>query len=87
VIGQSIAERLPEIVGAAASAFRDVDNATVLNGAQGIGEIMSQVSGQAGPALRPAREALAAQPAGHPNGAVPPEQATVAVDGAIDGAT
>jgi hypothetical protein len=33
----------------------------VLNGAQGIGEIMSQVIGQAGPALDLARTALNAQ--------------------------
>ena len=33
-------------------------NLTVLNGAQGIGEIMNQVIGQAGPALDLARQAL-----------------------------
>ena len=36
----------------------DVRLATVLNGAQGIGEIMNQVIGQAGPALELARNAL-----------------------------
>ena len=51
VIGQQIAEQLPQIVEAAAGAFKGVDNLTVLNGAQGIGEIMNQVIGQAGPAL------------------------------------
>jgi flotillin len=58
VIGQQLAERLPEIVEAAASAFKGVDNLTVLNGAQGIGEIMSQVISQAGPALKLAKDAL-----------------------------
>lgn len=58
VIGQQIAEKLPEIVEAAAGAFKGVDNLTVLNGAQGIGEIMNQVIGQAGPALKLAKDAL-----------------------------
>src|SRR5919197_323890 len=67
VIGQQIAEQLPEIVRAAAESFKHVDNLTVLNGAQGISEIISQVIGQAGPALKMAQEALGradgAQPA------------------------
>ncbi len=58
VIGQQIAEKLPEIVRAAAEAFRNVDNLTVLNGAQGIGEIMNQVIGQAGPTLELAKQML-----------------------------
>jgi uncharacterized membrane protein YqiK len=58
VIGQQIAEQLPEIVRAAAESFKYVDNLTVLNGAQGISEIIAQVIGQAGPALEMARAAL-----------------------------
>src|SRR3954465_6043108 len=58
VIGQQLAEKLPEIVRAAAESFSRVDNLTILNGAQGVGEIMNQVIGQAGPALKPARETL-----------------------------
>src|SRR5215218_9097272 len=58
VIGQQLAEQLPQIVEAAAKSFSNVDNLTVLNGAQGIGEIMNQVIGQAGPALELARQAL-----------------------------
>jgi flotillin len=58
VIGQQLAEKLPEIVRAAAESFRGVDNLTILNGAQGVGEIMNQVIGQAGPALKLARETL-----------------------------
>jgi flotillin len=42
-------------VEAVAGAFRGVDNLTVLNGAQGIAEIMNQVIGQAGPALELSR--------------------------------
>jgi flotillin len=60
VIGQQLAEKLPEIVEAAAGAFKGVDNLTVLNGAQGIGEIMNQIIGQAGPALKLAKDALGA---------------------------
>ena len=58
VIGQQIAEQLPEIVRAAAESFKYVDNLTVLNGAQGISEIIAQVIGQAGPALEMAQGAL-----------------------------
>ena len=58
VIGQQLAEQLPEIVRAASESFKHIDNLTVLNGAQGIGEIMNQVIGQAGPALDLARQAL-----------------------------
>jgi flotillin len=58
VIGQQIAEQLPEIVRAAAESFKHVDNLTVLNGAQGISEILAQVIGQAGPALEVAQAAL-----------------------------
>ena len=59
VIGQQLAEQLPEIVRAAAESFKYVDNLTVLNGAQGISEIISQVIGQAGPALEMAQSAMA----------------------------
>jgi flotillin len=64
VIGQQLAERLPEIVRAASESFSHVDNLTVLNGAQGMSEIMAQVIGQAGPALKLARDTLGAG-AGH----------------------
>jgi uncharacterized membrane protein YqiK len=59
VIGQQIAEQLPDIVRAASESFKHVDNLTVLNGAQGISEIIAQVIGQAGPALEMAQTALA----------------------------
>jgi hypothetical protein len=48
------------------SRHSNVDNLTVLNGAQGIGEIMNQVIGQAGPALDLARTALNGQKNGKP---------------------
>ena len=74
VIGQQLAGQLPEIVRAAAESFKNVDNLTVLNGAQGMSEIMAQVIGQAGPALKLARDTLgvganvAAKPAPGENG-------------------
>jgi uncharacterized membrane protein YqiK len=69
VIGQQVAEQLPDIVRAAAEAFAHVDNLTVLNGAQGISEILGQVIGQAGPALRLAQDAIApARTNGRPAG-------------------
>ena len=58
VIAQQLAEKLPEIVRAASESFKYVDNLTVLNGAQGMGEIVAQVIGQAGPALDLARQTL-----------------------------
>jgi len=72
VIGQQIAEQLPEIVRAASESFKHVDNLTVLNGAQGISEIIAQVIGQAGPALEMAQAALAARKS--PNGSKPVEE-------------
>ena len=60
VIGQQLAEQMPEIVRAAAEAFSKVDNLTILNGAQGVGELMNQVIGQAGPALDLARDTIGA---------------------------
>ena len=66
VIGQQLAEQLPEIVRAAAESFKHVDNLTILNGAQGVSEIIAQVIGQAGPALEMAQGALQARQRGDP---------------------
>jgi uncharacterized membrane protein YqiK len=73
VIGQQLAGQLPDIVRAAASAFERVDNLTILNGAAGVGELMNQLIGQAGPALRLARDTLATPPGdrARSNGAAP----------------
>ena len=59
VIGQQIAEQMPEIVHAAAGAFRGVDNLTVLNGAQGMSEILNQIIAQAGSSMQLANQLLA----------------------------
>lgn len=45
VISQQVAERLPEIVRAAAESFKGIDNLTVLNGAQGMSSMLSEVMG------------------------------------------
>jgi flotillin len=71
VIGQQIAEQLPEIVRAAAESFKHVDQLTVLNGAQGISEILAQVIGQAGPALEMAQGALGRHAPASTNGRHP----------------
>src|SRR4051812_7429078 len=58
VIAQQVAEKLPEIVRASAEAFSNVGSMTVLNGAQGVTEMMNQLIAQAAPALDLARSAL-----------------------------
>jgi uncharacterized membrane protein YqiK len=58
VIGQQIAEQMPAIVEAAAGAFRGVDNLTVLNGAQGMSEILNQIIAQAGSSMQLANQLL-----------------------------
>jgi uncharacterized membrane protein YqiK len=71
VINQQIAEKLPDIVRAGAEAFRNVDNMTVLNGAQGVTEMVTQVIAQAGPAMEIALNAFrgnGAPPAVEANG-------------------
>jgi uncharacterized membrane protein YqiK len=45
VINVKIAEQLPEIVAAAAESFKSIDNLVVLNGAEGMNGMLSQVMG------------------------------------------
>ena len=81
VIAQQIAENMPEIVRAAAQAFSNVDNMTVLNGAQGITEILNQMISQAGPTLDLAKSALRT---GNGNGHTPaPATATRVTPAAV----
>src|ERR687883_292616 len=51
VIGQQIAEKLPQIVGEAAKAFGSIGQLTVLNGAEGIGKMFSPVLGMGAAAM------------------------------------
>jgi uncharacterized membrane protein YqiK len=45
VINQQIVEELPQIVAEGAKAFSNIDQLTVLNGAEGIGQLLNQVVG------------------------------------------
>src|ERR687884_105682 len=64
VIGQQIAEQLPQIVGEAAKAFGSIGQLTVLNGAEGIGQMFSQVLGMGAAAVPMIRSLLTENGAG-----------------------
>ncbi len=64
VIGQQIAEQLPQIVGEAAKAFGTIGNLTVLNGAEGMGQLFTQVLGM-GAAAIPMLRGMIDQPNGN----------------------
>src|SRR5436305_605503 len=63
VIGQQIAEQLPQIVAEAAKAFGNIGQLTVLNGAEGVGQMFSQVLGM-GAAAIPLLRSVIEQPSG-----------------------
>jgi uncharacterized membrane protein YqiK len=58
VIAQQIAEKLPEIVAAAAAPFEHIDQFTVLNGAQGVTSALAEIIQQAGALTGLARQSL-----------------------------
>ncbi|MBC5811507.1 MAG: flotillin family protein [Candidatus Eremiobacteraeota bacterium] len=58
VIGQQLAERWPQIVEAASKAFSNIDQMIVLNGADGITEILGKVMAQGATGLKLARTLL-----------------------------
>jgi uncharacterized membrane protein YqiK len=58
VIAQQLAEQMPALVANAAKAFDGVDNLTVLNGAQGISEILTQLLAQGGAGMQVVRQML-----------------------------
>jgi flotillin len=60
VIEQMIADKLPEIVRANAEAFASIDNLTVLNGAQGMGEMMGGALTAGGAVFGMAKDLVAA---------------------------
>jgi hypothetical protein len=64
VIGQQIAERLPEIVAEAAKAFGNIDQLSVPNGAEGMSQMFSQVLGM-GAASIPLLRGMIEQTNGH----------------------
>src|SRR5919206_919011 len=69
VIAQQIAEQLPQVVGEAAKAFGNIGQMTVLNGAEGIGQMFSQVLGMGAAAVPMIRNLLTE------NGAAGPRRA------------
>jgi flotillin len=58
IIGQQLAERWPEIVEAAAKPFGDIDQLIVLNGAQGVADVLAQALSQGVTGLQLARRLL-----------------------------
>ena len=65
MIGQQIAEQLPAIVGEAAKAFGNIGNLTVLNGAEGMGQMFTQVLGMGAAAIPMLRDMLQENGQGH----------------------
>jgi len=64
VISQQLAEKLPQIVEAASKAFNNIDQMIVMNGADGISEMMGKVLSQGAAGFQLARNLLAhAKPA------------------------
>jgi flotillin len=58
VINQQIAEELPQIVAEGAKAFGNIDQLTVLNGGEGVGQVFSQILGVGVAAVPMLRELL-----------------------------
>jgi uncharacterized membrane protein YqiK len=69
VIGQQLADQWPAIVEAAAKPFGNVDQMIVLNGAQGLSEVLAQALSQGTTGLQLARNLLAQGRNGKENGA------------------
>src|SRR5437763_1205938 len=65
VIGQQLAEQWPAIVEAAAKPFGGIDQLIVLNGAQGLSEVLAQALSQGVTGLRLARNLLAGEGSGN----------------------
>ena len=65
VIGQQLAEQWPAIVEAAAKPFGGIDQLIVLNGAQGLSEVLAQALSQGVTGLRLARNLLSGQADGN----------------------
>ena len=68
VIAQQVAERLPEIVRAAAEPLGKIQNLTVLDGASGVTGVIGEVLGQVATIL-PAARGMFAQPSARADGA------------------
>ena len=68
VIGQQLAENWPAIVEAAAKPFGDVDQMILLNGAQGLSDVLAQALSQGVTGLQMARNLLAGASPSNPDG-------------------
>ncbi|MDB5040467.1 MAG: band 7 protein [Candidatus Eremiobacteraeota bacterium] len=68
VISQQLAEKWPQIVEAASHAFSNIDQMIVLNGADGVSDIMGKVLSQGAAGLQLARNLLARTKAGGEGG-------------------
>ena len=68
VIGQQLAENWPAIVEAAAKPFGDVDQMILLNGAQGLSDMLAQALSQGVTGLQMARTLLAGSTSPATNG-------------------
>lgn len=88
VVAQQLAENWPEIVKAGASAFGSVDNMVVLNGADGMADMLAKALTMGGTGLGLARQLLASMNQNGPtpngtsalNGSVPPPSQKVPVE-------
>ncbi|MFI1356114.1 flotillin family protein [Streptomyces sp. NPDC020898] len=78
VVAQQLAENWPEIVKAGASAFGSVDNMVVLNGADGVAEMLAKALTMGGTGLGLARQLLASM---NQNGQAP--NGTSALNGLV----
>ncbi|HET9118200.1 MAG TPA: flotillin family protein, partial [Pseudonocardiaceae bacterium] len=82
VVAQQLAENWPEIVKAGAGAFAGVDHMVVLNGADGVDELLAKALTMGGTGLGLARQLLASlkeEPAAEPatGNHVPPQQVAI----------
>jgi uncharacterized membrane protein YqiK len=88
VIAQQLAEKWPEIVDAGAKVFGNVDNMVVLNGADGLEDMLAKALTLGGTGLGLARTLLSSvngqQPAATGNGAAPAAQAVEVVEAVVD---
>jgi len=96
VVAQQLAEKWPEIVQAGASAFGNVDNMVLLNGADGMADVFTKALAMGGTGLGLARQLLssmnqngasAGAPTGGLDGFVPPRSEKVAVEQDEDSAS
>jgi uncharacterized membrane protein YqiK len=88
VIAQQLAEKWPEIVDAGAKVFGNVDNMVVLNGADGLEDMLAKVLTLGGTGLGLARTLLSStngqQPASGGNGHAPAAKAVEVVEAVVD---